>query len=128
MSIRSSADFGTGLSVRIGKVGYGVSTGSGRGAITGRPVVTLTLVLRNTSSRSISVNTVQVQATYGRKNTPAIPSYGKGTKMFGGAVGRDSSTSGVYQFVIPVADQHDVDLTVWYRAGAPVALLRGSLR
>lgn len=126
--IRRPANFGTGLSVQMTSVAHGVSNAAGRGALSGRATVSLTLVLRNSSQRSIPVDTVQVTATYGATKTPAVPSYGAGTKNFTGSLSGGQSATAVYRFLIPSDAQYHVDVTVWYRPGAPAVLLRGSVR
>lgn len=126
--LRNPASFGTGLSVRVAAISHGRVTDTGPGSLTGRPTVQFTLRLTNKSSKAISISGVQVSTTYGSNATPGTPTTPSSGGPFTGTLKPGASQTGVYAFAIPVSDQHDVALTVWYAQGVPTVLLRGSAR
>lgn len=125
--LTAQVPFGTGVSVRVTRITHGTVTDTGPGALTGRPTVVFHLELANGSPKTVLVNTVQVTASYGNSDTPAVPANGT-TEPFAGSLAAGKSTSGSYAFAVPVAGRERVDLTVSYRQGVPTVLLRGSAR
>lgn len=126
--LRNPASFGTGLSVRVAAISYGKVTDTGPGSLVGRATVQFTLRLTNKSSKATPINAVQVSTSYGSNATPGIPTSPSSGGPFSGTLKSGASQTGVYAFAIPVSDQDDVALTVWYTQGVPTVLLRGSAR
>ena len=125
--LTSSARFGTGVLVRIGSITHGKVTDTGRGAIRGRPTVVFHFVLTNDSLSKVNVSDVQVNATYGASDTPAVQADNTSTP-FSGSVAHGANARGVYAFAVPPSGQSRVEVTVTYQQGVPTVLLRGSAR
>jgi hypothetical protein len=124
--LKSTATFGGGVSVHVTNIDYGTVTGSGPGVISGQPAVTFTLQITNDSPATIKIDTVQVNVTYGPDSTPAVPSNAQSTQPFSGSLAAGKSATGTYAFSIPVPEQNDVSMTVWYNQGQPTVVLTGS--
>lgn len=125
--IHSMAPFGGGVSARIVHVAHGTSSGNGPGEIAGQPQVTLTVVIKNGSPKSVPVDTVQVTATYAN-HQPAVPSNDENDRPLAGELKPGRSTTGTYSFVIPTAEQKQVTVAIWYRQDKPTLLFQGSVR
>jgi hypothetical protein len=126
--LRSSAPFGNGIRARVTGLRYGTVTETGPGQLTGSPAITFRITLYNTSRAAAGVDGVSVNAYYGARKTPAVPTNLYTTRPIHGRVAAGSTATGSYAFAIPPSQRHDVTLTVWYAQGAPTVVLRGSAR
>jgi hypothetical protein len=115
------------VTLQITNTAVGKVTGSGPGVIAGAAQVAFTLQFVNSSSRPFSIDTVQVNATYGSSSTPAVP-VAAATKAFHGTLQSGASASAVYAFAIPASGRDDVAVTAWYAQGAPTVLFRGAVK
>ena len=123
----STGDFGGGVTVKVTKMADQTSSDSGPGTIKGQPAVAFTLAFTNKSGRTISVNTVNVTATYGSAHTPASPANSSSNTPLSGQVKPGDTATGVYAFAIPKADRDDVSLQLWYAQGQPVVVISGAV-
>lgn len=126
--LEAPAPFGNGVTVKVTKTTYGKVTDEGPGVLTGRPTVTFVLTMTNKSAAKISLDTVQVSATHGEDATPATPANASTLRPFSGALAPGKSATAQYAFAIPVSEQHQVKLTVWYAEGEPTVVMAGSAR
>lgn len=126
--LTATGRFGTGVAVRVLHIAYGTVTGSGPGVLSGRPTVTFTLAITNGSPAPISIDTVQVNASYGSTATPAVAACCGDAQPFGGSLAAGRTATAAYAFAIPVPQQRDVELSVWYGQGVPTVVLTGSAR
>jgi hypothetical protein len=122
--ITSPAAFGGGVSARVTKVADQTQTDQGRGVITGAPAVAFTVQFSNHSNKPVSVNTVNVTATYGN-GTPAVPANVSSNQPLRNDLKPGGTASGVYAFAIPKSDRHKVSLMVWYAQGQPTVVFSG---
>jgi hypothetical protein len=126
--LRSAAPFGNGVSVQIVRTEHGTVTDTGPGVLTGRPEVTFTLRMTNSSRRTINLDTVQVTATYGASASPAVPGNQSTSTPFHGSLRNGGKADAQYSFAIPTAEQNDVRVLVWYRQGEPTVAMTGATR
>jgi hypothetical protein len=124
--IKSPAPFGGGVSARVMKVADQKQTDQGPGVIAGAPSVAFTLKFTNNSGKSISVNTVNVTATYGH-DAPAPPANLSSDRPLHSLIKPGATATGVYAFVIPKANRGKVSLAVWYAQGKPTVVFSGSV-
>lgn len=124
--IHSTAAFGGGVSARVTRVAEQKQTDQGPGVIAGAPAVAFTLRFANNSEKSISVNTVNVTATYGH-SSPAVPANMSSNQPLRNDIKPGATATGVYAFVIPRADREKVALAVWYAQGKPTVVFSGSV-
>jgi len=102
-----------GVSLRVGKVDQGETTGSGPGALPGRPRTGFTVELTNRSTKPIDMNRVVVTVTYGSLHSQALPIYDAGVHDFSGTAQPGGGTvTGYYAFSIPPNQLTDVTMTV----------------
>lgn len=123
----SAASFGGGVSVKVTKIADQTSSDTGPGTIKGEPAVAFTLSFRNDSGAAISVNTVNVTATYGSSDTPASSANSSSNAPFAGTVKPGGTATGVYAFAIPKNARGDVTLQLWYAQGKPVVVISGTV-
>lgn len=124
--INSPAAFGGGVSARVTKVADQKQTDQGPGVVAGAPAVAFTLEFTNNSGKPISVNTVNVTATYGH-GSPAVPANQSSNEPLRNDVKAGGTAKGVYAFVIPKADRARVALAVWYAQGKPTVVFSGAV-
>lgn len=124
--ISAPAAFGGGVSARVTKVADQKQTDQGPGVIAGAPAVAFTLEFTNHSGKPISVNTVNVTATYGH-GAPAVPANLSSNRPLRNDIKSGGTATGVYAFVIPRADRAKVSLAVWYAQGKPTVVFSGAV-
>lgn len=125
MPFSSPGNFGDGVSVTVTKIVDQTSSDTGPGTIQGQPAVAFTLSFRNGSKAPISVNSVNVTATYGSADTPASPANSSSNVPLSGTVKPAGTASGVYAFAIPKSARAAVTLQLWYAQGKPVVVISG---
>lgn len=126
--LQSPASFDGRVEASVVRTASVVSEGSGPGEIAGAPAVAVTLRLTNSTSRTLPLDAVIVNATYGPDATPASPVDGKPALPFRGSVGAGRSATGVYVFAIPKTSRRSVAFSISYRPGGDVVVLRGAVR
>jgi hypothetical protein len=122
--LRSTAPFGTGLSVRI----VGITPVQGHATEPGEvggPALRIQIVAHNSSARPIPLDGTTVFVSYGSERTPA-EELSQGEHRFTGSVPAHGSRSATYVFQVPPSDRGDVRVQVSYAAKAPVVALEGA--
>lgn len=116
-------------SVRVDLVGFTSvkSKPKGPGEISA-PAVRLTIRLTNTGSTDVALNTVVVNAYYGKSGTPGIPILGDPAgKSFAGSLKPGAKATGVFVFNMPVSKRGDATITVSPSPSLPIAVFAGSV-
>lgn len=122
----SPAAFGGGVSARVTKAVDQKQTDQGPGVIARARAVAFTLRFTNHSGKPISVNTVNVTATYGH-GSPAVPANLSSNEPLHNHIRPGGTATGVYAFVIPKANRGRVSLAVWYAQDKPTVVFSGSV-
>jgi len=124
--LQSTADFGTGLTVRLTHIHAVKGVAKAPGEISG-PAIEVTVVADNAARRQISLDGVVVFLSYGADRAPASEFDTMGTPLRGRlAVG--STRTGAYVFAVPSDQRGDVRLEVSYTGEAPTVAFEGSVR
>jgi len=116
-------------SVRVDLVGFTSvkSKAKGPGEISA-PAVRLTIRLTNTGSTDVALNTVVVNAYYGKSGTPGIPILGDpASKPFAGSLKPGTKATGVFVFNMPVSKRGEATITVSPSPSLPIAVFAGSV-
>jgi hypothetical protein len=124
--LAATADFGTGLSLRIVEVEAVRSEARSPGEVSA-PAVRLTMRARNASSRPIAVEGLVVALEHGAARTPAVGVTEPGGAPFAGVVAPGATARGVYVFNVPPGERDQVRVTTSYTGAAPTLVLAGSL-
>lgn len=124
--LTETADFGTGMTLRIERIESVEGAARGPGEI-GGPALRLTLRMSNDSDATVSLESVVVDATAGPDRTPAPTLSGPGAKLFEGEVPAGGSTTGVYVFAVPEDARDQLRVVVSYSSGAPAVALTGAV-
>ncbi len=124
--LTETADFGTGMTLRILRIESVDGEARGVGEIEG-PALRLTLRMSNDSDTAVSLESVVVDATTGADRTPAPTLSGPGVELFEGEVPAGGSKTGVYVFAVPEDARDRLRVTVSYLSGAPVVALAGAV-
>jgi hypothetical protein len=105
--------YSDGVTLRIVKVEQGQTSGSGPGALPGRPRTGFTVELVNRSTKPIDMNRVVVTVVYGSNHNQALPIYDEAVHDFSGAAkpGAAALTAN-YAFSIPANQLSAVTMTV----------------
>jgi hypothetical protein len=124
--LAATADFGTGLSLRIVEVEAVRSEARSPGEVSA-PAVRLTMRARNASSRPIAVEGLVVALEHGAARTPAVGVTEPGGAPFAGVLAPGATARGVYVFNVPPGERDRVRVTTSYTGAAPTLVLAGSL-
>lgn len=120
--LQATADFGTGVSVRLSRVTPIQGRASGPGEIAG-PALQVAVVAVNDSDGAASLDAVTVFATFGPDRSPAVP-LSKGTRPFSGTLAPGGKATGLYSFNVPTGQRDTLRIEVSYRADAPTVVFR----
>ena len=123
--LTATADFGTGMKLRVEKIESVEGVARGTGEIAG-PALRLTLRVSNDSNSAVSLESAVVDVTTGADRTPAPTLTGPGGKPFEGEVRAGGSMTAVYVFAVPEVARDHLQVAVSYASGAPVVLLAGA--
>lgn len=123
----STADFGTGVALRVTRVEPVRGVARGPGEIAG-PAVRMTFTLVNHGSDDLPLDGVVVAVSYGGAHTPATALTGPGVREFGGTLGAGDAATGRYVFAIPEAARGRVRVVTSYGSGVPAVALVGAVR
>jgi hypothetical protein len=121
-----TARFGTGLDLRLSDLEPVDGVARGPGEIAG-PAVRLTVRLTNHADRPVSLESVVLEVTYGRAQTPAMSLTGPGGRPFGGTLAPGRSRSARYVFAIPVSARDHVRVAASYTGSVPSVELAGAM-
>jgi hypothetical protein len=124
--LTQTADFGTGMKLRIAQIESVEGVARGPGEIEG-PALRLTLRMSNGSSSAVSLESVIVDLTTGGDHVPAATLTGPGGKPFEGEVPAKGSVTAVYVFAVPEDARDHLQVAVSYVSDAPVVLLAGAV-
>jgi hypothetical protein len=119
----ATADFGTGLTVRITKITPVTGKATAPGEVDG-PALRLDLLARNTGKRTISLDGSVVFVSYGPDRTPATE-LSSGEQRFSGSVAPGATQRATYVFTVPKDQRDDVRVEVSYTGRAPTVALQG---
>jgi hypothetical protein len=122
--LTASAAFGGGVSAKVSQISNETVTDTGPGIISGVPASAFTIVLTNGSKGAVSLNNVQVTASYGADTPASEANLSKG-RGFKGSLAAGATATGTYSFAIPTTARNDVQLTIWYTPGQPTLLFTG---
>ena len=123
--LTATADFGTGLTLRMDRIESVFGEARGPGQIAG-PALRLTLTMTNRSDSAVSLEGAVVDLTVGRDRTPTALLTGPGVKEFQGEVAAGDSVTAAYVFAVPEDARDRLRVAVSYVADAPVVVLRGA--
>ena len=123
--LTATADFGTGMTLRIVRIERVAGVARGPGEIAG-PALRLTLRMSNGSDSAVSLESAVVDLTAGADRTPAPTLTGPGGRPFAGEVPAGGSMTAVYVFAVPEEEVDRVQVAVSYLSGAPVVVLAGA--
>ncbi|WP_193613093.1 hypothetical protein [Nocardioides lijunqiniae] len=124
--LSATADFGTGLTLRIVEVEAVRSEARSPGEVSA-PAVRLTMRARNASDRPIAVDGLAVTLEHGAARTPAVGVTEPGGAPFTGVLEPGATARGVYVFNVPPGERDLVRVTTSYTGAAPTLVLAGSL-
>jgi hypothetical protein len=122
--INQTADFGTGLTLRVTDIEAVNGQAKSPGEIAG-PALRLTLKATNDTKKAISLGTTVVEVSYGADKTPGVQLMNPGGKPFAGAVKPGGSATGTYVFTVPVDQRKQIQVTMSYAASKPTVVLEG---
>jgi hypothetical protein len=123
--LTATADFGTGMELRIVRVESVQGVARAMGEIAG-PALRLTLRMSNGSDSAVSLDSAVVNVSSGAGHTPASTLSGPGSKAFHGEVAPDDSMTGAYVFGVPEGARDRLQVTVSYSSEAPVVVFTGA--
>jgi hypothetical protein len=119
----ATADFGTGLTVRITRITPIAGKATAPGEVDG-PALRIALLARNTGKRPISLDGSVVFVSYGPDRTPATE-LSSGEQRFTGSVAPGGTRPATYVFTVPKGQRGDVRVEVSYTGRAPTVALQG---
>jgi hypothetical protein len=123
----ATADFGTGVTIRVTGVEAVAGVARGPGQIAG-PAVRLDLEVVNDSRSTVSLESMVLAVSYGSARTPAMALTGPGGVLFEGELEAGGTARGRYVFAIPVEQRHNVQVTASYAAAVPAVEFTGTVR
>jgi hypothetical protein len=123
--LNKTADFGTGLTVKISDIDSVKGVATVPGEIAG-PALKITVVADNSSKAAIDLRSVVVFVTYSQKHTPAIK-LSKGTRPLEGNLPPETKRDGTYVFRMPRDDRDLVRIEVSYSGKAPTVSFEGAV-
>ena len=118
-------DFGTGLTVRLGKITAVKGEARVPGEIAG-PALKIEVVASNESKKPISLDSVVVFVSYGAERTPAAE-LSEGARRLAGNVGAGDSARGTYIFTVPKDERDLVRVEVSHSGDEPTLAFEGSV-
>lgn len=118
-----SATSGDGVTATLRAVESVQGDGYGPGQVDG-PAVRVTVVLRNDTTGTLSLDGVSVDIATGADALPGSPIDDPATRRFAGELAAGQSAEGVYVFT--TQGQGPVTVTVGHRAGAPLLVFTGT--
>ncbi len=121
--LHATADFGTGLTVRITRITPIAGRATAPGEVDG-PALRIALAARNSSKHPVSLDGSVVFVSYGPDRTPATE-LSSGEQRFGGSVAPGGTRSATYAFTVPKDQRGDVRVEVSYTGRAPTVALQG---
>src|SRR4051794_16130823 len=110
VALHDTADFGTGMTVRITRITPIVGRATAPGEV-GGPALRIALVARNSSSHPISLDGTVVFVSYGPARTPAVE-LSRGERRFRGAVAPGGRRGAIYVFTVPKDQRGDLRVEV----------------
>ncbi|MGN6445469.1 hypothetical protein [Amnibacterium sp.] len=113
------------LTASVAKMEAVTGTAQGPGEI-GGPAVRFTIVIKNTTGRSVSLSNTVVNAYYGAATTPAVQLQSPGGRDFPASVADGGTAQGVFVFNIPTAGRSQVKVTVDTSVQNPVIAFSGA--
>jgi hypothetical protein len=122
--LTATADFGTGMTLRILRIESVQGEARGPGEIAG-PAVRLTLKMSNSSDAAVSLEGAVVDVSTGADHTPAPGLTGPGGREFEGELPAGGSATAAYVFAVPEGDRDRLRVAVSYVAAAPVVVFAG---
>jgi len=120
----ATADFGTGLTVRITRITPIAGRATAPGEVDG-PALRIALLAHNTGTRPVSLDGSVVFVSYGPDRTPATE-LSSGEQRFSGSVAPGASRRATYVFTVPKDQRGDVRVEVSYTGRAPTVALQGA--
>lgn len=118
-----SGDFGTGVTVRLTRVTAVEGRATAPGEVAG-PALSVTVVARNGTARSVDLNSVGVLLYFGADRSPATP-LREGTRPVSGALAPSRTATGTYTFSVPEGERDSVRVEISYSTGAPTVAFEG---
>jgi len=120
----ATADFGTGLTVRITRITPISGKATAPGEVDG-PALRMALLAHNAGTRPIPLDGSVVFVSYGPDRTPASE-LSSGEERFTGSVAPGDTRSATYVFTVPKDQRDDVRVEVSYTGRAPTVALQGA--
>jgi hypothetical protein len=124
--LKSTGDFGTGLTVRLTHLHSVKGVANAPGEISG-PALKVIVVADNGATDQISLDGVVVFLSYGADRTPASEFDTMGAPLRGGLAAGTTRT-GTYVFAVPSDQRGDVRVEVSYTGKAPTVAFEGSIK
>jgi len=120
-----SADFGTGITVRVVSIEAVKGVATRPGDIAG-PALRVKLKAANSSRKRVSLAHTVVDVSYGRKRTPGVGLSRPGVKPFPDAVAPGQAVEGTYVVAVPVEERDRIQVFMSYSASEPTVVFEGS--
>jgi ABC-type oligopeptide transport system substrate-binding subunit len=124
VSFNKTVTYPSGLTTQVVKSGRVTVAAQGPGEVSG-PGVSFTIKLTNKAGDAIDLDSVAVNAFYGKGKTPTSPAPTAATP-FSGSLGSGASTEATFVFGLP-AGANPVELQFSYAANAPIAVFAGKV-
>jgi hypothetical protein len=125
VGLDETADFGTGLTLRVDDIAAVDGVARGPGQVSG-PALRLVMEARNASGGSVSLERMVVDLTYGSDDTPAMPLREPGAKPFEGELPGKGSARAVYVFAVPEKARGRITVSASYTGSAPTVVFEGA--
>jgi hypothetical protein len=125
VALDETADFGTGLTVRLVDVEAVKGKAEGPGQIAG-PALRVTLQARNESGKKVSLEGSVVDLSYGEGQTPGMRLRGPGTVEFPASVKSGGTAKGAYVFAVPEDQRYLIKVSMSYVASEPTVVFMGA--
>lgn len=124
-TIAATAPIEQRLTVAVTKTEAVQGKAQGPGEIAG-PAVRFTVVIKNSTGKSVDLSDTVVNAYFGKQSTPAVELQSPGGVSFPHSVSNGGSARGVFVFTMPKDQRSNVVVTVDTSVNNPVVAFRGA--
>jgi hypothetical protein len=125
VGLDETADFGTGLTLRLTEIEAVEGVARGPGQVSG-PALRLVVKARNASKAPVSLEGMVVALAYGAAGTPATSLSEPGGKPFEGELPARGEAVAVYVFAVAEESRDRVTVSASYTGSAPTVVFEGA--
>lgn len=125
VGLDDTADFGTGLTLRITSIEAVAGEARGPGQVSG-PALRLRVEARNSGAGAVSLEGMVVALAHGAGDTPAMSLLEPGARPFEGEVPPGGEAVAAYVFAVPPESRDRVTITASYTGSAPTVVFEGA--